>query len=208
MPSRLEKTNVSQLATLAQLSADRRLDDVFEQYKAELTGTIYFLYSASESASKTAYEKLRRRCSRNYANSRIGDIRSWVFRVLYTLAFETVGNVKPKRRKIVADAELSSILDVATENSDEANSRARILFLRNVFLDLSFNERAVFLLRQNGDLSYDEIARTTGLAFDLVQSLMKKVILRLGEASDFFSETLLRKDRDLTSFFMSGGVEK
>ena len=108
----------------------------------------------------------------------------------------------------VADAELNSILDVATENSDEANSRARILFLRNVFLDLSFNERAVFLLRQNGDLSYDEIARTTGLALDLVQSLMKKVILRLGEASDFFSETLLQKDRDLTSFFMSGGVEK
>ena len=56
MPSRLEKTNVSQLATLAQLSADRRLDDVFEQYKAELTGRSIF-YTPRQKAHRKQHMK-------------------------------------------------------------------------------------------------------------------------------------------------------
>lgn len=205
MLSRHEKTDSDLASEISRLSADRRLDDVFEQYKSELLGTIYFLYSASDSASKLALEKLRKRCSRNYENSRIGDVRSWVFRVLYTLAFESVGNAKPKRRKSIATVELFSAWE---GEPDESNRREQIAYLRSVLLDLSFNERAVFLLRQNGGLTYDEIARTTGLTFEQVRSTMKKTVFRLAGELDTFSRTLQHKQQGSTSFAIADEVEK
>lgn len=207
MSSLQEKTVGRRSSTQAQLSADRKLDVVFEQCRAEIMGTIYFLYSSSESVSKSVYEKLKRRCSRNYANSRIGDLRSWVFRVLYTLAFESVGNVKPKRRKLSKNAELTSIVNDTSAVPDESLARARSVFLSDVFAELSFVERAVFLLRQNGNLSYVEISRTTGLSLEQVHSLMKKTVLRLAEASDLFSSSLHERRQDDFSFSNSGEVE-
>ena len=207
MSSRQEKTVGRRSSTQAQLSADHKLDEVFEQCRSEIIGTIYFLYSSSENVSKSVYEKLKRRCSRSYVNSRIGDLRSWVFRVLYTLAFESVGNVKPKRRKFSKDAELSSILSEASATPDESLVRARVVFLREVFAELSFIERAVFLLRQNGNLSYVEISRTTGLSLEQVHSLMKKIVLRLAAASDLFSSSLRENQQKDFPFSDSDEVE-
>ena len=206
MSSRQEKT-VGRRSTQTQLSVDRKLDDVFEQCKTEIIGTIFFLCASSENASRSVYEKLKGRCSRSYENSRIGDLRSWVFRVLYTLAFESFGNVKPKRRKLSDEAKLASVLKDEVEASDESKDRARATFFKDVFTELTFNERAVFLLRQNGGLSYDEIARTTGLSSEQVRSLMKKTIFRLAEASESFSSSFLRKSQEVVSPSISGEVE-
>ena len=167
------------------LSVDRKLDEIFEQYKSEIMGTIYFLYAGSESMSKIAYEKLRKRCSRCYENSRIGNPHAWVFRILYNLAFETVGNSKTKRRKNPGTAHEKESSEIKSD--EEAMILTRRKILRDALLNLRFSERAVFLLRQNGGLSYEQIARATGFSEADVRAQMKTAIDALVRASDSFS---------------------
>ncbi len=178
------------------LSDDLKLDDVFEQYKSEILGVVYFLYGASESAATLAYEKLRERCSRNYANSKISDLHAWVFRVLYNLAYEAVGNVKPRRHKNASGS--SPELDGLSSN-EEATARARRKFLQEVFLDFPFHERAVFLLRQNGGLSYEQIARVTGRSLAEVKTLMKDALFKLVDALERFSILASEKKREIAA---------
>lgn len=185
------------------LSVDRKLDDVFDRYRSEIQGTLFYLYNASENAATEAYDELRRQCSRKYANSEIGDLRVWVFRVLYNIAYDAVGGVKPKRRRNHSGASgtqpMKSDESAAPDGGDETVEESLNVFLRDTLLALSFNCRAVFLLRQNGALSYEQIARTTGASLDDVKLLMKESVMALVSASERYDEFLRQRKLEIVA---------
>ena len=57
-------------------------------------------------------------------------------------------------------------------------------------------ERAVFLLRQNGELSYDQIARISGKSLEEIKEIMMLVIRRLNLALDNCSELMRVKNQE------------
>ena len=82
-------------------------------------------------------------------------------------------------------------------SNEEATARAGKSF--KVFLDFPFHERAVFLLRQNGGLSYEQIARVTGRSLAEVKTLMKDALFKLVDALERFSILASEKKREIAA---------
>ena len=68
--------------------------------------------------------------------------------------------------------------------------------LKHALLDFSVEERAIFLLRQNGELPYEQIARISGKNLEEVKEIMMLVIRRLNLALDNCSEYTRLKNQD------------
>lgn len=188
--SAIEEENGAREQTLENSRACRRLDEIFERNEPEIAGTLYYLYAASEQSVKRAYDVFRQRCERGFASSKISDPYFWVFRSLYNLASDEASNAKPKRS--LKDSQLFERFSVNADRSEDALNTLRKEVLKNALLQLHFNERAVFLLRQNGKLTYEQIAKVVGASLADVKSRMKSALGKLVDASDRYSAFLLK----------------
>lgn len=61
----------------------------------------------------------------------------------------------------------------------ELEQAEQIERLRRAVVDLRPEEQEVFLMRQNGDLTYDEIARAVGIPLNTVKTRMRLALSKL-----------------------------
>lgn len=73
---------------------------------------------------------------------------------------------------------------VSTSKSPEMDlvQKEQIQNLRQAVLRLRPKEQEVFLLRQNGNLTYEQIAEATGMPIGTVKTRMRAAINRLRES--------------------------
>ena len=113
----------------------------------------------------------------------IGDVtnlKAWVFRV----ALNTGRDFRKaawnrKRESIAEEAVMVSTADGPDAGlmRDEEVSR-----LHNAVLGLRPEEQEVFLLRQNGDMTYEQISQATSLPIGTVKTRMRAAIRQLRES--------------------------
>ncbi len=151
---------------------EQQLKDFFARYEPETLGTLFFLLGSVKDAEETLDEVFMR-CWKNNQIGDVKNVRVWIFRVLYSIVSEKTKKDRIRKRKEF-DGGLLSDLD---ENSSDYSFFVR---MRNLICSLTFMERAVFLLRQNGTLSYRQIAQTTGESIENVQKTMQTVLNKLG----------------------------
>lgn len=178
-------------------SSDRRFDECFDRVKPGLVNAAYYLFGASESSTKAAIDSLYSKCKKSFAICEIADVRAWLFRMLFVLAIDSGGGGKFKRRKNSSSGDSVAEKDDANSTCQEKSlSELRNEELKHALLDFSVEERAVFLLRQNGKLSYDQIARISGKSLEEVKEIMMLVIRRLNLALDNCSELMRVKNQE------------
>lgn len=177
--------------------SDRRFDECFERVKPGLVNAAYYLFGASESSTKAAIDSLYSKCKKSFASCEIADVRAWLFRMLFMLAIDSGGGGKFKRRKSSSSGDSVAEMDEANSTCQEKSlSELRNEELTQALLDFSVEERAVFLLRQNGELSYDQIARISGKSLEEIKEIMMLVIRRLNLALDNCSELMRVKNQE------------
>jgi RNA polymerase sigma-70 factor (ECF subfamily) len=113
----------------------------------------------------------------------IGDVvnlKAWVFRVALNTGRDfrkTAWN--RKRESIVEDAVMVS----TSEGPDAGLMRDEELRkLHDAVLQLRAEEQEVFLLRQNGELTYEQIAETISLPIGTVKTRMRTAIRQLRQS--------------------------
>ncbi len=171
--------------------SDRRFDECFDRVKPGLVSTAYYLFGASESAAKDAIDSLFSKSKKIFASCEIADVRAWLFRMLFMFALDSAGGGKFKRRK--CPSSLDNVPEKGDENStcdDKGFSELRNEELKCALMEFSVEERAVFLLRQNGELTYEQIARISGKSLEEIKEIMMAVIRRLNLALDHCSELM------------------
>lgn len=151
------------------------LQDVFIQYKSQLLGTLFFLLGSVDEA-QNALDELIVRCWRSNQVENVRNLRVWVFRVLYIVVRERMRKDWLKRNK--KSIEIEPLNDL---NDCDDSEVSFIDEIRNLIASLSFQERAVFLLRQNGSLSYRQIGQTTGESLDNVEAIMRSILQKIRE---------------------------
>ncbi len=177
--------------------SDRRFDECFERVKPGLVNAAYYLFGASESSTKAAIDSLYSKCKKSFASCEIADVRAWLFRMLFMLAIDSGGGGKFKRRKSSSSGDSVAEMDEANSTCQEKSlSELRNEELTQALLDFSVEERAVFLLRQNGELSYDQIARISGKSLEEIKEIMMLVIRHLNLALDNCSELMRVKNQE------------
>ncbi|MBR4753407.1 MAG: RNA polymerase sigma factor [Thermoguttaceae bacterium] len=174
---------------------EQQLKDFFARYEPETLGTLFFLLGSVKDAEETLDEVFMR-CWKNNQIGDVKNVRVWIFRVLYSIVSEKTKKDRIRKRK---EFDASSLSDLDESSSDYSF----FVRMRNLICSLTFMERVVFLLRQNGTLSYRQIAQTTSESIENVQKTMQTVLNKLGV---FWENDKNRIEKSLSDVFLETSV--
>lgn len=167
----------------ARSPAERKLEDVFTRFEPELLGTLQHLLGNPDDARDALQEGFVRCWKKRDAVDEIANLRAWVFRVAYNVGLDLLKSGWRRRRKAVAVEELEPAARDG-EPEERALERERLAALRDAIRRLDGKEKDVFLLRQNGALTYEQIAQATGLPLGTVKTAMRRALAKLRTADE------------------------
>ena len=155
------------------------LETLFHDARGELLGTLYYLIGNMEDA-KDALQETFLKCWRKQDQlDSIENLKAWVFRIALNTGRDIRKTAWKRRRQSLAE---DAIMFSTSENPEADLVRnEQIDQLSQAIIRLRPKEQEVFLLRQNGGLTYEQIAEATGLPLGTVKTRMRAAISRLRE---------------------------
>jgi RNA polymerase sigma factor (sigma-70 family) len=166
------------VAPVPALAAGKALEDAFAQHQAELLGTLYYLVGNLEDA-RDALQEAFIKCWRHQAEvPGIDNLKAWIFRVALNTGRDIRETAWRRKRQGLPEDEgtIASRHDGPAEIVEHDERLAR---LRQALQELRPEEQEVFLLRQNGDLTYEEIAELLDVPTGTVKTRMRLALQRL-----------------------------
>lgn len=173
---------IQQPAAVQDQKVTETLRAAFARYQAELLGMLYHLVGNTDDAYD-AFGETFHRCWRR-RDSMPGEerLRPWIFQIGLSVARDLRSTAWRRRHREVPEEE---DLIRPQDASAGAPQRARQLVqLRRALLGLRCEEQEVFLLYQNGQMSYEEIAEATKVPLATVKMRMRLALGKLHEALD------------------------
>ncbi len=158
--------------------AAERLKGVFSRYQDELLGMLYYLVGNIEDA-RDALQETFIKCWRHRGKvPEIENLRAWVFRIAVNTGRDLRSTAWRRRRKPLDPGEVTV---VAEDKGPEADAirREQLGLIRRALLQLRPEEQEVFLLRQNGAMTYDQIAQSINIPVGTVKTRMRLAITKL-----------------------------
>jgi RNA polymerase sigma factor (sigma-70 family) len=167
---------------MAQEDVQAVLEDAFAQYQDELLGTLYYLVGNREDA-QDAYQEAFIRCWRHRKTvPRVTNLKAWVFRIALNLGRDIRSTAWRRRRKPLPEDEAVLAAHPSNQPEVEYSRREKVALVRRELLKLRSEEQEVFLLRQNGQMTYEDIARTLDVPVGTVKTRMRLALKKLREA--------------------------
>ena len=161
-------------------AAGTMLEEAFARHQAELLGTLYYLVGNLEDA-RDALQEAFIKCWRHQAEvPGIDNLKAWIFRVALNTGRDIRETAWRRKRQGLPEDEgtIASRHDGPVEIVEHDERLAR---LRQALAELRPEEQEVFLLRQNGDLTYEEIAELLDVPTGTVKTRMRLALQRLRE---------------------------
>jgi RNA polymerase sigma-70 factor (ECF subfamily) len=157
---------------------DELLVAMFNQVRDELVSTLLYLLGNADDAQDAAQEAFLK-CWRARAGvPDVQNLRAWIFRVGLNAAKDFQRSAwNRKSRPLPED-------DVMLPTRDDAPAQAvedqeALDRLRLAITELRQDEKEVFLLRQNGDLTYEQIAEIRNAPVGTVKTQMRTALIKL-----------------------------
>ena len=168
-------------ATRRDVQAEARLEEIFARCQDELLGTLYYLVGNIEDARDALQEAFIKCWRRRDRVGEIENLRAWVFRIALNAGRDVRGTAWRRRRRSLENEEATV---VARDKGPEAEAarREQLLMVRRALKQLRPEEQEVFLLRQNGAMTYDEIAQSIEIPVGTVKTRMRLALTKLREA--------------------------
>jgi len=166
------------IATAAGSEPPESLEAAFTRFQAELLGTLYYLVGNQEDARDALQETFIKCWRHREAVPGVENLKAWIFRIALNTGRDIRSTAWRRRRQpLPADDSLASgngaPPSAALEREEQLNS------LRRAIRDLRPEEQEVFLLRQNGGMTYDQIAQAIGIPQGTVKTRMRLALGRL-----------------------------
>jgi RNA polymerase sigma-70 factor (ECF subfamily) len=170
----------SALATARSGQTARDLLHTFEEARAALIATLYFLLGNYEDAQDAAQEAFLKCWRKAKSLGGIRNLRAWLFRVGLNTAKELQRSAWRRHGRPLGSPEWALHCQQPQASPDEVVVRQEEMErLRAALLDLRPEEKEVFLLRQNGELSYEQIARVVRRPVGTVKTQMRTALQKL-----------------------------
>jgi RNA polymerase sigma factor (sigma-70 family) len=156
------------------------LEQAFVEWQSELMGLLYHLVGNSEDA-RDALQETFVKCWRNREKiAQVQNLKAWVFRVALNTARDLRQTAWRRHRKGLPEDE-ACIPSRQPSVEAQVETTEQIMLLREAVGELRAEEQEVFLLRQNGQLTYEEIAEELGVPTGTVKTRMRLALIRLRE---------------------------
>lgn len=160
-----------------------RLDDdalvaLFNQIRDELVSTLLYVIGNPDDAQDAAQEAFLKCWRARHTMADVQNVRAWIFRIGLNAAKDHQRSAwKRKSRPLPDDDLMSPARDGPPGESLE--DRETVGRLRDALTRLRPEEREVFLLRQNGELTYEQIAEQRGAPVGTVKTQMRAALQKL-----------------------------
>src|SRR6266849_663928 len=150
----------------------------FNEMRVELVSTLFYVLGNYEDAQDAAQDAFIK-CWRNREGiGEVRNLRAWIFRIGLNAAKDLQRNAWRRRaRPLIGPSTLVESQEACPiKNAEDREAKER---LRRALLDLRPEEREVFLLRQNGCLTYEEIAKLRRSPVGTVKTQMRAAAAKL-----------------------------
>jgi RNA polymerase sigma-70 factor (ECF subfamily) len=150
----------------------------FTALRDELVSTLCFLLGNADDAQDVAQEAFLRCWRTQEGLLDIHNLRAWIFRVGLNAAKDLQRSAWRRRVKPLLGAEVMA----TTENPSPLSGledQETVQRIREALLHLRPEEKEVFLLRQNGELTYDQIAEMYDRPVGTVKTQMRAALQKL-----------------------------
>ncbi len=155
-----------------------QLIHAFEDVREELLSTLFFILGNQEDAQDAAQEAFLK-CWRYRRQMRgVRNVRAWIFRVGLNAAKDLRRNAFRRRARPLSALSPTTAFP-GPSPSDLLLHREQTHRLRTALRDLRGEEKEVFLLRQNGDLTYEQVAHVTRRPVGTVKTQMRTALQKL-----------------------------
>ncbi|MCI0402461.1 MAG: RNA polymerase sigma factor [Acidobacteria bacterium] len=150
----------------------------FTDLRDELVSTLWFVLGDRDDAQDVAQEAFLKCWRARDGLPEVNDIRAWVFRVGLNAAKDLQRSAWRRRVKPLLGAEIM-LMDEATPPAQLLEDEECVTRLRAALMELRPEEKEVFLLRQNGDLTYEQIAAMQNRPLGTVKTQMRSALQKL-----------------------------
>jgi len=150
----------------------------YNELRIELVSTLFYVLGNYEDAQDAAQDAFLK-CWRNREGvGEVRNLRAWIFQIGINAAKDLQRNAWRRRaRPLIGPTTLVETHDgCPVKSAEEREAKER---LRRAILTLRPKEREVFLLRLNGCLTYEEIAKLRRTPVSTVKTQMRAAVAKL-----------------------------
>jgi RNA polymerase sigma-70 factor (ECF subfamily) len=166
------------VARNGQETSEDRLVRTFNELKDELIGALIFVLGNRDDAHDAAQDAFIKCWNAREQLPQVINLRAWIFRVCFNTAKDLQRSAWHRRaRPLQAEQYTMPARDAAPGQMLER--KESIERLRLAILELREEEKEVFLLRQNGELTYEEIAQMRGCPVSTIKTQMRAALEKL-----------------------------
>jgi RNA polymerase sigma-70 factor, ECF subfamily len=151
----------------------------FNGMRTELVSTLFFVLGNHDDAQDVVQEVFLKCWRTRSTLTDVKNMRAWIFRVGLNAAKDLQRNAWRRRAKPLGAAAPPDLPGKALTPGDALENKETLERLRKALLDLRPEEKEVFLLRQNGDLTYEEIAAMRRTPIGTVKTQMRAALQKL-----------------------------
>src|SRR5947209_11128012 len=182
----MSKTTASVFASPAvetppELSTGDLLLRAFNDLRDVLVSTLWYLLGNKEDAQDIAQEVFLRCWRTQESLPDIQNLRAWIFRVGINAAKDLQRSAWRRRVKPLLGADAMPMVD-NTPPAQTLEDQEALAQLRDALLHLRPEEKEVFLLRQNGELTYEQIAELQNRPVGTIKTQMRSALQKLRKA--------------------------
>lgn len=151
----------------------------FNGVRTELVSTLFFVLGNHDDAQDAAQDAFLKCWRTRETLTDVRNFRAWIFRVGLNAAKDLQRNAWRRKAKPLGDATPPEPPGATITPADSLESKETLERLRQALLQLRLEEKEVFLLRQNGDLTYEEIAAMRRTPVGTVKTQMRSALQKL-----------------------------
>jgi RNA polymerase sigma-70 factor (ECF subfamily) len=161
-----------------QETSEERLVGAFNELRDELITTLVFVLGNREDAKDAAQDAFIKCWNAREQLPQVINLRAWIFRVCFNTAKDLQRSAWHRRARPL-NAEQYTMMAKDAAPGQTLERKESIEQLRIAILNLREEEKEVFLLRQNGDLTYEQIAEVRGCPVSTVKTQMRSALEKL-----------------------------
>jgi RNA polymerase sigma-70 factor (ECF subfamily) len=150
----------------------------FSEIRDELVSTLWFVLGNQEDAQDIAQEVFLRCWRTQEALPEVQNLRAWIFRVGLNAAKDLQRSAWRRRVKPLVGADIMPCAENRAPLGD-LEHRESLDRLRQALMVLRPEEKEVFLMRQNGELTYEQIAEASQRPVGTVKTQMRSALQKL-----------------------------
>ncbi len=162
------------------------LEEAFRRWQDELLGMLYILLGSLREAQEAFAETFLYCWAHRDLLSSLQDRKLWIFRAALETARQRRATAWRRRWRLwnldSADRE-NQAANPSNLPPPEENCSPQVAFWRRVLMELPPEELEVFLLRQNAQMSYEQIADLLQSPLGVVKIQMRRAVAKLREAA-------------------------